>query len=141
MSTIELNVCPHEAGTIITVLTERLYSMQINSEEFTEYIAIVTKERDELQAEIDGMNAGATMQVEHTSSGMTAAQWRSTAMALSGEYDPWIKAIEARLNAVDTLNSIDGETVRTNLTPFINTVRGWMNSIDATINNSSQEDN
>ena len=136
MSTIELNVCPHEAGTIIEVLAQRLHGNDATLEEYNEYVTRVIKERDELQAELDGMSAGARLD-----SGMTAAQWRSTAMALSGEYDTWIKAIEARLNAVDTLNSIDGETVRTNLTPFINTVRGWMNSIDATINNSSQEDN
>ena len=101
----------------------------------------VIAERNDLQAEIDGMNAGATQQLEHPSSGMTAAEWRATAVTLNGEFVEWIRAIEARLNAVDTLNSIDGETVRTNLTPFINTVRGWMNSINETINNSSQEDN
>ena len=141
MSTIELNVCPHEAGTIITILTERLYSMQMNSEEYTEYIALITKERDELQAELDGMNAGATLQVEHTSSNRTAAQWRDTALALSGAMNTWIADIEARLNAVDRLNSIDGETVRANLIPFINTVKAWETSIEATINISSQEDN
>ena len=142
MSTIELNVCPHEAGTIITILTERLYSMQMNSEEYTEYIALITKERDELQAELDGMSAGARVdQIMDSSSGMTAAQWRATALSLSGAMNTWIADIEARLNAVDRLNSIDGETVRANLIPFINTVKAWETSIEATINISSQEDN
>ena len=141
MSAIELELRPHEAGTIITILTERVNNLQVLAGQHERSITELIEQNCNLEAEIDGMNAGANLQLEHTSSGMTAAEWRATAVTLNGEFVEWIRAIEARLNAVDTLNSIDGETVRTNLTPFINTVRGWMNSINETINNSSQEDN
>ena len=135
MSTIELDICPHEAGTIITLLTEELTTLRMNRVMDLQAIEKVIEERNDLQAEIDGMNAGANL------SGETVTQWRAIAIATSRSIDDWLMAIEARLDAVDTLNSIDGETVRANLTPFINTIRGLMNTIDAHINNSSQEDN
>ena len=136
---MNLDLCQHQSKLLIEMLLGEIQHLKSEHEDMSN-IAIQNLDRaNDLQAELDGMQAGARVdQIMDSSSGMNADEWRAAAVSLNGQFVEWIQAIEARLNAVDTLGSIDGETVRANLTPFINTVRGWMNSVNETINTNNE---
>lgn len=128
---MNLDLCQHQSKLLIEMLIGEVQHLKSEHEDMAE-IAIKNLDRaNDLQAELDGMQAGARVdQIIDSSSGMTADEWRDKAMTLSRGINTWVADIEARLNAIDTLNSIDGETVRTNLIPFINTVKSWETFID-----------
>lgn len=129
---MNLDLCQHQSKLLIEMLIGEVQHLKSEHEDMAN-MAIQNLERaNDLQAELDGMQAGANLDIRPYSN------WKSGAKALTEAMSTWIQDIEARLNEVDTLNSIDGETVRTNLTPFINTVRGWKDSIDGNIINNNE---
>ena len=128
---MNLDICQHQAKLLIETLLGEVQHLKSEHEDMAE-IAIKNLDRaNDLQAELDGMQAGARVdQIMDSSSGMTADEWKTKAMTLSRGINTWVADIEARLNAIEHLGSIDGETVRTNLIPFINTVKSWETFID-----------
>ena len=145
---MNLDLCQHQAASLVEALLETNQTLKASIEDWSEIATNHSVARDEglareaeLHAEINGMNAGARLDATPPYQPEDWANFSRLASNMSDAISEWVRQINGRLNAVENLNSIDGETVRLNLIPFINTVEGWKDLLDTTVNYPSREEN
>ena len=145
------SLCEHKAQILLDAAASALMHKELDinviSHELDEVknaLTLARHERDELQAELDGMAAGARLNSPEDTDrwDFKPSEYINAARQLSIDMDAWIDDIIDRVNSVRRLNDINGETVKAHLEPFINIVHNWKTRIDAIINPESiQEDN
>jgi HPt (histidine-containing phosphotransfer) domain-containing protein len=141
---LTLEICPHEASTLVTTLVQRCSSLEQMLDSAKELHEEVIEDHDQLQAELDGMNAGAQLDnyVEEAAQGVNALlpQFTTLASNLAEEMRNWESELSALLRSHADIGSVDIHMVSTHLEPFAARVANWRNSIETIINNAATQE-
>ena len=141
---LTLEICPHEAASLVTTLVQRCTSLEQMLDSARELHEEVAEDHDLLQAEIDGMNAGAQLDdyVAEAAQGVNALlpQFTTLGSNLAEEMRNWESELAALLRSHADVGTVDVSTVATYLEPFAARVAQWRLSIETIINNAATQE-
>ena len=144
---LELAICPHEAGSLITTLVQRCTSLEEmldsareHAEEIIELNTTLDQRLNELNAEILGMSAGAQLDAATEGVNNLIPRYTTLASNLADEMRSWESELAALLRTHQGIGPIDIDTVSNYLRPFAERVANWRNSINTIINTPATQE-